>query len=73
MRQPRRPRLANQLDDPGFRRVLGNLLEAHRAVTIPTNEQLAAAAIIRPADIAAAVRLWNRVQREAGTGLENTL
>lgn len=75
MRQPRRERLPgtlHQLDDPGFARVLSNLLDARRTI-LPTNEQLAAQAIIRPADIAAAIRIWNRVQRDAGTGLEGVL
>lgn len=66
-------RIAKMTDDPGFARTLGRLVTEHRDTTVPTPTDLDSAAVIRPTDIRAAVRLWNAAQRQAGTGLESVL
>lgn len=66
-------KLADRFDDPGFRRTLERLLEEHRSTTLPNEVALDAAAQITPADIDAALSLWDEAQRRAGTGLDGLL
>ena len=51
-----RIRLARITDDPGYARVLGQLLTNQRDTTVPTSEQLRDRATVTPADITAALR-----------------
>ena len=71
--RPPRTRLLRQLDDPGYARVLGQLLTDARDTTLPTAMDLDTAAQVSPAEISKALRLWNQAQRAAGTGHEGTL
>lgn len=71
--RPPRTRLSRQLDDPGYARVLGQLLTDARDTTLPTAMDLDAASQVGPADITRAIRLWRTAQRQADTGREGTL
>ncbi len=55
----RAPRLARMTDDPGFARVLGDLLEQYRATTLPTQWALDQRSQITPTDIDDALALWD--------------
>ena len=52
-----RIRLARSTDDPGYARILGQLLTEQRNTPLPTHEQLEQLARITPADITTALRL----------------
>lgn len=69
----RQPRHTHMLNDPGFGAMVARLVEQARDTHLPSDYQLDSAAVVRPADITAAVALWDMVQRHAGTGLEGVL
>ena len=52
-------RLSRITDDPGFSRILSDLLEQHRATTLPTQYDLDQLAQVTPRDIAIALALWD--------------